>query len=72
MTGVWAVSVQCWTSHEINQDSAEKNDAVERLSLNELPVMHRTVQILVTMYRWNCGCLRLLNNIEQIAPKAGQ
>ena len=34
--------------------------------------MHRTVQILVTIYIWNCNRFILLNNIERIATKAGQ
>ena len=34
--------------------------------------MHRTVQILVTIYIWNCKRFIPLNNIERIATKAGQ
>src|ERR1700731_2402254 len=34
--------------------------------------LHRTVQILVTIYIWNCGCLMSLNNIEQTATKPEQ
>jgi hypothetical protein len=34
--------------------------------------LHRTVQILVTIYMWNCGCLMSLNNIEQSATKTEQ
>src|ERR1700730_7066347 len=34
--------------------------------------LHRTVQILVTIYIWNCGCLIPLNNIEQTATKTEQ
>ncbi len=35
-------------------------------------VLHRTVQIVVKISSWNCGFSVLLNNIEQIATKAGQ
>jgi hypothetical protein len=34
--------------------------------------LHRTVQILVTIYIWNCDCLIPLNNIEQTATKTEQ
>ena len=34
--------------------------------------LHRTVQILVTIYIWNYGCLMSLNNIEQTATKTEQ
>src|SRR5437660_12642202 len=34
--------------------------------------LHRTVQILVTIYIWNCDCLMSLNNIEKTATKTEQ
>jgi hypothetical protein len=50
----------------------EHEDDLEWLSLVGAGVLHRTVRILVTISNWNRDCPLQLNNIEQIAPKAGQ
>ena len=42
------------------------------LRFEGIDFLHRTVQILVTIYTWNCGCFIPLNNIEQTATKTEQ
>jgi hypothetical protein len=42
------------------------------LLFERIDFFHRTVQILVTIYMWNCGCFIPLNNIEQSATKTEQ
>ena len=71
--GFGPVSVQSWTSGEIRYNSGEKDyDDVEWLSLRGADFLHRTVQIIVKIPDWDCGCSVPLNNIERIATKAGQ
>jgi hypothetical protein len=50
----------------------EHEDDIEWLSLMRAGVLHLTVQIIVTIYIWNRSSSISLNNIEQIAKKAGQ
>jgi hypothetical protein len=50
----------------------EHDDDIEWLSLMRAGVLHLTVQIIVTIYIWNRSSSISLNNIEQIAKKAGQ
>jgi hypothetical protein len=65
----------CWDGHDQN-NIAKQTDAclftIAQFAFAATDFLHRTVQILVTIYIWNCGCLMSLNNIEQTATKTEQ